>query len=118
MSNLSSAIKSKVTATNNKYVNEQEKYGRVLKADEADNKCQISVISRDGISQVFYNVPVMYNQSDDSKISWFPKVGEQVFIRERNKNYVIVGPVIMRPNTNLTYDIYSYGTEDINGDLQ
>lgn len=118
MNNLTSAIKGKITAGNNKYTGEQNKVGQVIHGNESDNRCVISVVTRDGISQVFYNVPVLYTTVDKTLASWFPANGEQVCVMERNKTYVITGPVVDRPNINTEYDIFSYGTDDPSGDLQ
>lgn len=118
MNNLTGAIKGKITAGNNKYTNQQEKKGIVIEGNKADNRCVISVLTRDGTTQVFYNVPVLYIPTDKSMISWFPENGEEVLVTEKIKSYVITGPIIDRPNTTTSYDYFSYGTDDADGNLQ
>lgn len=117
MNNFSSAFKGKLIAGNNKYVNQQEKKATVIEGNQADNRCVISVISRDGIGQVFYNVPVLYGTADDTLISWFPENGEDVMVTEKNKMYVITGPLMNRPNIYTDYDYYTEGVDDCSGSL-
>ena len=76
MSNLTDTIRGKVIAGNNKYTNQQEKRATVIEANKEDNRCVISTINRDGIVQVYYNVPVLYTTTDKTNVSWFPKDGE------------------------------------------
>ena len=118
MSNLSSAFRNKLIAGNNKYINPQDKQATVLQANEAENKCVISVVSRDGIRQVYYNVPVIYGALDTNSISWFPAGGDEVLVTEKNKMYTIIGPLVQTPNTTKDYDVYSEGTDDSSGSLQ
>lgn len=118
MSNLKSAIKGKITAGNNKYVNQQQKSATVIETNQSDNYCTISAITRDGIQQVFYKVPVLYNSNNEGTVSWFPSKGEQVQVVENNKNFTITGPIQTRPNISMSYDIYSYGSDDFGGFIQ
>ena len=118
MNNLSSAFKNKLISGNNKYVNKHEKKATVIEANEAENRCVISTISRDGIPQVYYNVPVVYGTTDTSSVSWFPKNGEEVMVTEKNKMYIITGPLVQAPNLYKEYDYYSEGTDDTSGNLQ
>lgn len=119
MSNsLSSAFKSKLIAGNNKYINQHEKKAVVIQANESENKCVISTVNRDGVPQVFYNAPVVYGTVDSSSVSWFPQDGEEVLVTEKNKTYVITGPLVQMPNVNKEYDCYSEGTDDSSGNLQ
>lgn len=118
MSNLSDSIRGKLVAGNNKYTNTQDKRATVIQGNKADNRCIISTINRDGIIQVFYNVPVLYTSSDATNVSWFPEDGEEVLINEKIKGYVITGPVIKTPNVSKGYDFYSEGTDDADANLQ
>ena len=118
MNNFTDAIRGKVVAGNNKYTSRQEKGATVIEANVAENKCVISAINRDGIVQVYYNVPVLYTTTDKTNVSWFPKDGEQVMVTEKNKGYTITGPFVNRPNVATTYDFYSLGTDDADGNLQ
>ena len=118
MSSFTDAIKGKVIAGNNKYTNSQEKRATVLEANEEDNRCVISTINRDGIVQVYYNIPVLYTTTDKTNVSWFPKAGEQVMVTEKNKGYVITGTFVDRPNTHTNYDYYSSGSDDADGYIQ
>jgi hypothetical protein len=117
MGSLSDSIRGRITSTNNKYNNKQEKKAIVIKGNQSDNLCIISSVTRDGIPQIFYNVPVIYTSDDDS-VKWFPKDGEEVCVVENNKNYSITGPVIKNAVSTTPYDIYSMGPNDISGNLQ
>lgn len=117
MNNFSSAFKGKLIAGNNKYVNQQEKVATVIEANQADNRCVISAVNRDGISQVYYNVPVVFSTADDTLISWFPQNGEEVLVTEKNKTYVINGPYMKRPNVYTDYDYYTEGVDESSGSL-
>ena len=118
MSSLTDAIRGKVVAGNNKYTNQQEKRATVIETNKADNRCVISTINRDGIVQVYYNVPVLYTTTDKTNVSWFPKNGEEVMVTEKNKGYTIIGPFSERPNVALQFDYFSSGTDDADGNLQ
>lgn len=118
MNNFTSAIKGKVIAGNNKYTSRQEKSAIVIEGNKSNNRCVISSVNRDGIVQVYYNVPVLYTAIDASMASWFPENGEQVMVVEKNKNYVITGPFIERPNVSTEYDYYTSGTNDADGLIQ
>lgn len=118
MGNLSDAIKGKVIAGNNKYVNQQEKRATVIATNKTSNRCVISTINRDGIVQVYYNVPVLYTATDKTNVSWFPENGEEVMVLEKNKGYVITGPFSTRPHVSTEFDFYSMGTDDADGNLQ
>lgn len=118
MSSFTDAIRGKVISGNNKYTNPQEKVATVIEANKDDNRCIISTINRDGIVQVYYNIPVLYTTSDKTSVSWYPVPGEQVFVTEKNKGYTITGPYVDRPNITTTYDFYSSGTDDAGGNIQ
>lgn len=118
MSNLSDAFKSKLIVGNNKYVNQHEKKATVIQSNQTENKCVISTVSRDGIPQVYYNVPVVYGTADKTNISWFPESGETVLVAEKNKMHVITGPLIEVPNVSIAYDHYSEGSDDSSGSVQ
>lgn len=118
MSSLSDSIKGKITVGNNKYVNKHEKRATIIKGNKAENSCIISSITRDGIPQVFYNVPVIYDTTNDTLVSWFPKDGEEVRVVENNKNYSIVGPVIEYATAATEFDVYSAGANDASGKIQ
>ncbi len=117
MGTLSDSIRGRITSTNNKYNNKQEKKAIVIKGNQADNLCIISSVSRDGVSKVFYNVPVVYTSAEED-VKWFPKDGEEVRVVENNKSYSIVGPVVTTAISTAPYDIYSMGPNDITGNIQ
>lgn len=116
--NLKTAIKGKIIAGDNKYNTQQQKSAIVIETNQSDNYCTISLITRDGIQQVFYKVPVLYEKDNGGTITWFPTKGEEVRVLENNKNYTIMGPVISRPTVNTSFDIYSYGSLDSGGFIQ
>ena len=101
MSILGKAIRNNIISGNNKYKNDEEKIGQVIQTNEPENTCTVSVITRDGISSIEYNVIV-------KKENWFPEVGDYVEVKEQFKRFFIVGPVnIADMNTNLEGDIYT-----------
>lgn len=100
MALLKKAIKENIVAGENKYKYDEEKIGQVLEANETENYCMISVITRDGITTIEHNVPV--------KCKEFPEIGDYVELKEQFRKFTIVG--IYDPtnlNTNLDGDIYS-----------
>lgn len=103
MSLLKKAIQNNVITGENKYKYDEEKRGQVIETNEPENRCTVSVITRDGISSVEYNVYV--------KCKDFPNVGDYVELKEQFKKFTIVGIVNDADfNTELEGDIYSsYG---------
>lgn len=118
MSNIRDAIKGRITSTNNKYNLQQQKSATVIQANQSENYCTIYLITRDGIPQVLYKVPVLYTKDDGGSVSWFPEEGDQVQVLENNKNYTITGPIIERPNVSMKFDFFSTGSDDNGGFLQ
>lgn len=88
---LGKAIKANIITGSTKYKNNQEKIGEVLSINEDANTCTVNVITRDGISEVIYNVRVKFGQ--DGLIPWFPEAGDLVKIVEQNKRFTIDGKV-------------------------
>ena len=88
---LGKAIKANIITGSTKYKNNQEKIGEVLSINEDANTCTVNVITRDGISEVIYNVRVKFGQ--DGIIPWFPEAGDLVKIVEQNKRFTIDGKV-------------------------
>lgn len=118
MSNIKDVIKARITASNNKYNGQQQKSATVIKANQSENYCTIYLITRDGIPQVLYKVPVLYTQDSEGSVSWFPEDGDEVRVLENNKNYTITGPIINRPNVSTSFDSYTTGSDDQGGFLQ
>lgn len=88
---LGKAIKANIIAGSTKYKNNQEKIGEVLSINEDSNTCTVNVVTRDGISEVIYNVKVDFNL--DGVIPWFPEIGDYVKIVEQNKRFLITGKI-------------------------
>ena len=100
MSMLKKAIRDNVIGGENKYKYDEDKKGQVLDANEPENRCTVSVITRDGISSIEYNVYV--------KCDKFPKVGDFVELKEQFKKFTIVGIINDADyNTELEGDVYS-----------
>lgn len=64
--------------------------GTIQKVNEASNTCQVAYIRFDGKKQIKNNVPVVL--TNKGMIDWFPKVGEEVLVQERNERVSIIGP--------------------------
>ena len=105
-------IKSNIVSKSTKYNNDQEKIGKVVGVNEDANTCTVNVITRDGISEVVYNVRVILDHK--GIIPWFPDVGEYVRITEQNRRFVITGKVdktsINEAKTTLYDDIFPDNT--------
>lgn len=100
MGMLKKAIKDNVMSGNTKYKGINEKIGQVLDSNENEKTCTISVITRDGISSIEYNVIV--------KCEEFPSVGDYVALKEQYKKFTIEGIIDVKDlNTALNGDIYS-----------
>ena len=100
MSMLKKAIQNNVITGENKYKYDEEKRGQVIETNEPENRCTVSVITRDGISSIEYNVYV--------KCEKFPEVGDIVELKEQFKKFTIVGIINEADfNTELEGDIYS-----------
>ena len=87
---LSKAIRANIITKAVKYKNFQEKIGEVIDIDKTAKSCTVSLITRDGIGQVVYDVKV---QSTEASLGsdWFPEQGDYVKLTENFKRYVIVG---------------------------
>ena len=111
MAILKKAIKDNVMSTESKYKYDGEKVGEVIEANEAENRCTVHLVTRDGITSTEYNVVV------DKHIKKFPKTGDFVKVKEQMKKFTIVEIYSKTDfNTNLNGDIYptAYGSS-ING---
>jgi hypothetical protein len=100
MAMLKKAIKDNVMAGENKYKYDEDKIGQVLECNEPENRCTVSVITRDGISAIEYNVYVRSKK--------FPKVGDYVELKEQFRKFSVVG--ILNDDdleTSLNGDIYT-----------
>ena len=109
---LKKIIKSNIVSKSTKYNNDQEKIGKVIGVNKDANTCTVSVVTRDGIPEVVYNVRILL----DCKgiIPWKPEVGDYVRLTEQNKRFVITGKVdltsINEANTTLYDDVYPDNT--------
>ena len=100
MAMLKKAIKDNVMTGENKYKYDEEKIGQVIDCNEPENRCTVSVITRDGISAIEYNVYV--------KTKEFPQIGDYVELKEQFRKFTVVG--ILADDmfeTNLDGDIYT-----------
>lgn len=97
---LKETIKNNMITGENKYKYDEDKRGQVIETNEAENRCTVSVITRDGIASIEHNVYV--------KCDKFPDVGDYVELKEQFKKFTIVGIVNDTDlNTELDGDIYS-----------
>ncbi len=100
MAMLKKAIKDNVMTGENKYKYDEEKIGQVIDCNEPENRCTVSVITRDGISAIEYNVYV--------KTKEFPQIGDYVELKEQFRKFTVVG--ILADDmfeTSLDGDIYT-----------
>ena len=109
---LKKTINANVVANATKYKNDQEKIGKVVGVNEDTNTCTVSVITRDGIPEVIYNVRLELNYN--GIIPWSPKSGDYVRMAEQNKRFVITGKVdlsdILEAHTTLYDDVFPDNT--------
>ena len=100
MALLRDTIKNNLMTGDNKYKNDGEKVGQVIEVNEVEKICTIFIITRDGISSVEYNVPVI-----EGKV---PKIGDLGRVNEQFKKFTIVGKYDKADyDTVLQNDIYS-----------
>lgn len=106
---LGKAIKNNIVSPYNKYNIDQEKIAEILTADKEKNAYTISFITKDGISDVVYNVPV--KPTIDGSVPWAPKEGDLVEIKEQHQRILIIGKALtpdeLNDTTTLDADIYS-----------
>lgn len=109
MALLKDTIKNNIISNQNKYMNDDERVGHVIEANEAENRCTVYLITRDGITSVEYNVTV--------KCDKFPKPGDMVEVKEQFKKFTVVGIYnqIDFNDTNLEGDIYCMYGGAVNG---
>ena len=109
---LKKTINANVVANATKYKNNQEKMGKVIGVNEDTNTCTVSLVTRDGIPEVIYNVRLELNF--DGIIPWSPKVGDYVRLSEQNKRFLIIGKVdlsaINEAQTTLYDDVFPDNT--------
>ena len=109
---LKKTIKSNIVSKSTKYNNDQEKIGKVVGVKKDAHTCTVNVITRDGISEVMYNVRVILDHK--GIIPWFPDSGDYVRLTEQNKRFIITGKVdltsINEAKTTLYDDIYPDNT--------
>lgn len=106
MGQIGSTIKNNIVNRNNKYKLDQEKVGKILEVSN-NNIYTISVINRDGINTVEYNVPIRKINTATGLTTWEPKVGQLVTVQESNQRFVITGVYDDSVNASTKYDIYS-----------
>ena len=100
MAILKKTIKDNLMTGENKYKYDEEKIGQVIDCNEKENRCTISVITRDGISAIEYNVYV--------KCKDFPDIGDFVELKEQFRKFTVVGILDNNDlNTAIDSDIYS-----------
>lgn len=109
---LKKTINANVVANATKYKNDQEKMGKVIGVNEDTNTCTVSVVTRDGIPEVIYNVRLELRF--DGIIPWTPKIGDYVRLSEQNKRFIIIGKVelsaINEAQTTLYDDVFPDNT--------
>lgn len=109
---LKKSIKSNIVSKATKYNNNQEKIGKVIGVNKDANTCTVSVITRDGIPEVMYNVRIILDHK--GIIPWKPDVGDYVRLTEQNKRFIVTGKVdltsINEAKTSLYDDVYPDNT--------
>ena len=106
MGQIGSAIKNNLINRNNKYKLDQEKIAKILEISNS-GVYTISVINRDGINTVEYNVPLRKINTSTGLVTWEPQVGQMVTVQESDKRFVITGLYDNDVNSSTKYDYYS-----------
>ena len=100
MALLKDTIKNNLMTSESKYKYDGEKVGQVIDVNESEKLCTIFIVTRDGVSSVEYNVPVLEGKT--------PKIGDLVRVNEQFKKFTIVGKYDKADyDTILQGDIYS-----------
>ena len=109
MSKLGKVIKSNIMTPHDKYFASQEKIGEVINTDEERECCDIIYINVDGVPMSVFGVPVKTLGS--GIISWFPKVGDKVELKEYGKKLTVTGEAkdlkLMADDTTVNLDFFS-----------
>ena len=106
-------IKSNLINPSIKYKNEQEKVGEVLEINEDAGTCTVSLVTRDGIKNVIYNVAVLCNE--EGIIPWQPEAGDLVRLKEQYKRFVITGKFDLNTLDQSVLSLYDDIYADITG---
>lgn len=106
MGQIGNTIKNNIINRNNKYKIDQEKIAKVLEVSNS-GIYTISVINRDGINTVEYNVPLRKINTSTGLVTWEPQVGQLVTVQESDKRFVITGLYDEEINSSTKYDFYS-----------
>ncbi len=114
MGQLGSSIKNNIVNRNNKYKLDQEKIAKVIEVSNSQ-VYTVSVINRDGINTIEYNVPLRKISTANGLVSWEPQVGQFVTVQESNKRFVITGLYDDHLNNSTKYDNYSDTTNGTTG---
>lgn len=64
--------------------------GVIKSINEAGNTCEVSYSKFDGKKQIKSGVPLVL--TNKGCLDWFPKVGENVLVQEKNNVLTIIGP--------------------------
>lgn len=107
------SIRSNIVNTSVKYKNEQEKVGEVLEVNEDAGTCTVSLVTRDGIKNVIYNVAVLHNE--EGIIPWQPEAGDLVRLKEQYKRFVITGKFDLNTLDQSALSLYDDIYADITG---
>ena len=107
------SIRSNIVNTSVKYKNEQEKVGEVLEVNEDTGTCTVSLVTRDGIKNVIYNVAVLHNE--EGIIPWQPEAGDLVRLKEQYKRFVITGKFDLNTLDQSALSLYDDIYADITG---
>ena len=107
------SIRSNIVNTSVKYKNEQEKIGEVLEVNEDAGTCTVSLVTRDGIKNVIYNVAVLHNE--EGIIPWQPEAGDLVRLKEQYKRFVITGKFDLNTLDQSALSLYDDIYADITG---
>lgn len=110
---LKKVIKSNIINQSTKYKNEQEKVGEVIEINEDTGTCTVSLITRDGIRNVIYNVNIQYNE--EGVIPWSPEPGDIVKLKEQYKRFVITGKFDLNTLNQSALSLYDDVYADVTG---
>lgn len=118
--NLKSNIINKITSTSAHQNNERTKIGHIKASDERSGVCTVEYRNEDGVIETNEKVYVMIQNPDI--ISWFPKVGDFVFLVNHNTVATITGNAnhlfdqsMLKKMTNFEKNIYANTSESYGG---
>lgn len=88
-----SGIRSKIQQITSPTVHDRRTFtsiGQVVSTNEKNNECEVTYIDKDGNRSNKKGIHLLY--ADKKILSWFPKIGEKVYLQINENMIFIVGP--------------------------